>query len=410
MSQLDREKEISSLIDENQFIISGFLRIIHPHKHVHVPFELIQIICTYSYHILNANIDINCTQIISNAILIIKNTISCDEYENRIYTRYYRNKYNDIKHGGTIAIFGDIIYNHYNGNIIASETGYSQHESPGQAPVYGPDYRISCGSSYGTIGGRMIADFHYGEPDKCCWVDVDENGEIITSDYLNYMSETDEDITRKLLEPGVKYGVKTLNTLFHGSGTHYLRRHDSTHRGGGTIIVYCNVFINDGLLQSNGDKGCSGGSILIVCNKFYNFGNIQAKGGVGCDMGKRGEVAHGGYGRIAIYCDFYKNNGNIQPDPYQSNKDLNKYYMIKESIKCSKHMKSESKDICIQNKNAERECVSCRRITQYKCWCSRCDGYFCADGYCGFGKECQNCIREQNKTIVINTTIPFSLQ
>eukprot|EP01083_Nonionella_stella_P207006 752413_1 len=145
----------------------------------------------------------------------------------------------------------------------------------------------------------MIADFHYGETtDKCCCVDVDENGEIITSDYLNYMSETDEDITRELLKPGVEYGVKTLNTLFHGSGTHYLRRHDSTHRGGGTIIVYCNVFINDGLLQSNGDKGCSGGSILIVCNKFYNFGNIQAKGGVGCYMGKRGEVAHGGYGRI----------------------------------------------------------------------------------------------------------------
>eukprot|EP01084_Bolivina_argentea_P285959 490471_1 len=415
MSELD--KEIS--VYQNELTISGFVRLINVDKHT-IPSELIHLMCVYcSYHILNENTEINYGQILSKPFLVIKKTITCHEYgdgyEDRTEHYFYGYQITHFKQslrsGGTIPIFGDIIHNHQNGKIISSEKGYEN--GPGKAPVYGPDYRTSNGSSYATMGGRMIADFAYGEifSSNCSHIYADKNGK--KSHNLSENASTNEHgtYTRKILESGALYGDKTLNMLFHGSGMHYLRRGDS-HRGGGTIIIYCNIFINHGLVESNGDLGCSGGSILIVCNKFYNFGQIYAQGGEANISGKRGETGYGGSGRIAIYCNFYENNGNIKPVPYRNSRDCAKYSRIEQAIRCQYHIQKQgTNNICSEEyKMYKRKCISCHVFTNYDRPCIHCNAYFCNDGCCGFGKECIQCIQKQNKKIVINTTIPFILE
>ena len=138
-----------------------------------------------------------------------------------------------------------------------------------------------------------------------------------------------------LSQPGLTYGNKYLNKIYFGCGsTHYKCKKGKG--GGGIIIIYCNKFINNGIIGSNGYSqkgsypygyGGSGGSILIVSKIFVNNKGISCIGAssIGFD-----EAGCGGYGRIGIYSDNIMNIGIIKPTPYKGN--FNDGYKILKNI------------------------------------------------------------------------------
>eukprot|EP01084_Bolivina_argentea_P285413 489439_1 len=126
---------------------------------------------------------------------------------------------------------------------------------------------------------------------------------------------------------GLSYGNDELNVLHYGSPSGY-DEEEGYERGGGIIELIAPEIINYGILSSNGFEkngdrefgmivgfGGSGGSIKIKCKLFTNKGIITAKGAKENNISDV-DIGAGGYGRIAIYCEEYNNEGTILPLPY----------------------------------------------------------------------------------------------
>ena len=69
--------------------------------------------------------------------------------------------------------------------------------------------------------------------------------------------------------------------------------------------MYC-IHVNYGSIDADGLSQSSGGSIKIQCRTFVN----KKSGLVSADP------PFGGNGRIAIFCEQYKNEGRIRPQPF----------------------------------------------------------------------------------------------
>ena len=113
---------------------------------------------------------------------------------------------------------------------------------------------------------------------------------------------------------GISYGKKTLHQLFLGSPSGYNHGYNG---GGGIIEIIAKTVINLGVISCDGWYGGSGGSIKIKCKQFINEGTITAKGGKGSSYYRM--VGSGGYGRIMIESEKYRNKGRISPLPFIQN-------------------------------------------------------------------------------------------
>eukprot|EP01084_Bolivina_argentea_P197709 338758_1 len=139
---------------------------------------------------------------------------------------------------------------------------------------------------------------------------------------------------------GVMYGDEQITNLYLGSPSGV--ESFTWYRGGGIIELIATKIINNGQITCNGGNGCSGGSIKIRCQVFVNNGSINANGGgVDDHHGSSG----GGDGRIAIFCEEFKNNNidSIKPIPfinnktYKYNKDIKNFTFTKINYE-QKHM------------------------------------------------------------------------
>ena len=95
-----------------------------------------------------------------------------------------------------------------------------------------------------------------------------------------------------------------LTKIYHGSG----------YKGGGIIYLICQMLLNNGNIICNGDEYSSGGSIFICSKYIINNGKISCIG----YGGKKGKTV-GEYGFIGLYCNIFLNNGLILPSSYYLN-------------------------------------------------------------------------------------------
>eukprot|EP01084_Bolivina_argentea_P281543 481735_1 len=118
------------------------------------------------------------------------------------------------------------------------------------------------------------------------------------------------------------YDSPELNLLYYGNPGDVSDADsywDSFKRGGGVIELIADQIINYGKIVCNGCGFSSGGSIKIKCKIFVNKGIIEATTTTEntifdiCDIEAKREFR---YGRIAIICEQYKNEGTICPSPY----------------------------------------------------------------------------------------------
>eukprot|EP01084_Bolivina_argentea_P022855 42511_1 len=179
-----------------------------------------------------------------------------------ISTDYWEIRFDDSNpKGGCIIMIGDEIIN--NGTVSAESSGYFGWNSPGYATIKTIDNKSGSCGSYGTKG------------DGPCKI----------------------------------YGNDRLSELYHGSGSSM-----STNRGGGTIVIKCERFVNNGIISCDGSILSSGGSILIIAKEFVNYGKVTAVGKSKKWFGRSGD------GRIAIYTDSFKTNESaiIAPSCYRN--------------------------------------------------------------------------------------------
>eukprot|EP01084_Bolivina_argentea_P188898 325030_1 len=139
------------------------------------------------------------------------------------------------------------------------------------------------------------------------------------------------------VQGGCTYGNDHLTTLYLGSPSGYaideISEIPNCIGGGGVIELIAETIVNNGFIScsggsvnqwldqltdvsSEGSYGGSGGSVKFRCKKFVNNGIIHANG---APKNNKLKIANGGYGRIAIYCEKYLNEGTIKPRPYISN-------------------------------------------------------------------------------------------
>eukprot|EP01084_Bolivina_argentea_P011624 21725_1 len=115
------------------------------------------------------------------------------------------------------------------------------------------------------------------------------------------------------LSGGDVYGEKTLNVLYHGSGSSGA---DGKSYGGGVVELIAERLINKGSIRCNGRGGGSGGSIKLQAKFIENYGSIESK----CETSGSSydsDAFWGGVGRIAIfYQEKFVNEGSIHPQPF----------------------------------------------------------------------------------------------